>query len=93
LVPHDLLVYRTLQFDEETTTYEFFTQHPPILHMGVCETALVNVALHITFISVNQSFPIPLPVPLKDDATFVLGASLLSGHFYGDFLAKQEHQL
>jgi hypothetical protein len=30
---------------------------------------------------------------MKDDATFVLGANLLSGHFYGDFLAKQEHRL
>jgi hypothetical protein len=29
LVRRDLLVYRTLQFDEQTTTYEFFTQHPP----------------------------------------------------------------
>jgi hypothetical protein len=49
--------------------------------MGLCETALVNVALHITVISVNQRFAIPLSVPLKDDATFVLGANLLSGHF------------
>jgi hypothetical protein len=41
-VRHVLLVYQTLQFDEGTTTLEFFTQHPPILHMGLCETALAN---------------------------------------------------
>jgi hypothetical protein len=88
-----LLVYRTLQFDEETTTYEFFTQHPPILHMGLCETALANVALHITFMSVKQSFAVPPSVPLKDDTTFVLGSNLLAAHFYGDCLAKQERRL
>jgi hypothetical protein len=60
-VRHDLLVYRTLQFDKETTTYEFFTQYLPILHMGLCKTALVNVALHITFMSVNQKFAIRRP--------------------------------
>jgi hypothetical protein len=32
-VRHDLLVDQTLQFDEDTTTYQFFTQCPPILHM------------------------------------------------------------
>jgi hypothetical protein len=33
LVRHDLLVYQTLQFDEEMTMYQFFTQCPPILYM------------------------------------------------------------
>jgi hypothetical protein len=89
----DLLVYRTIPFDKETTTYEFFTQPPPILHMGLRETGLVDVALHITLMSVNQRFAIPPSVPLKDDATLVLGAHLLSAHCYGDFLAKQERRL
>jgi hypothetical protein len=31
-VRHHLLVDRILQFDEETTTHEFFTMHPPILY-------------------------------------------------------------
>jgi hypothetical protein len=87
---HDLLVHGILQFDEETTTYEFFTQHPPILHMGLCDTALVNGVLNITFMSVDPTFAIPQSVLWKDDATFVLGVNLLSSHFCGDFLAKQE---
>jgi hypothetical protein len=33
-VRRDLLVYRTLQFDEEMTTYEFLIQYLPILYMG-----------------------------------------------------------
>jgi hypothetical protein len=32
-------------------------------------------------------------VRLNDGATFVLGPNLLCDHFYGDFLAKQEHRL
>jgi hypothetical protein len=50
----------------------------------------VNIALHITFMSVDQTLAIPHSVLLKDDATFVPGVNLLSGHFDGDFLAKQE---
>jgi hypothetical protein len=92
-VLYDLMVYPTILFDKETTTYELFLRHPSILYMGLCETALVNVALHITLMSINQRLAIPPSVPLKDDATFVLGANLLSGHFYGDSLAKQEHWL
>jgi hypothetical protein len=91
-VLHELLVYQTILFNKATTTYELFIRHPSILYMGLCETALVNVALHITLMSVNQRFAISPSVPLKDDATFALGANLLSGHFYGDFLAKQEHR-
>jgi hypothetical protein len=34
---------------------------------------------------------IPQSALLKDDVTFVSGINLLSGHFYGDLLAKQEH--
>jgi hypothetical protein len=92
-VLYELQVYRTILFDKETTTYELFIRHPSILYMGLCETALVNVALHITFMPVNQKFAILPSVRLKDGATFVLGPNLLSGHFYGDFLAKQEHRL
>jgi hypothetical protein len=92
-VLYELLVYRTILFDKETTTYELFIRHPSILYMGLCETAFVNVALHITLMPVNQRFAIQPSVPLKDDATFVLGANSLSGHFYGDFLAKQENRL
>jgi hypothetical protein len=36
-VRHDLLLYRTLPFEEETRTYKFSTQHLPILYMGPCE--------------------------------------------------------
>jgi hypothetical protein len=88
-----LLVYRTILFDKETTTYEPFIRHPSILYMGLCEKALANVALHITLMPVKRRFAIPLSLPLKDDAAFALGANLLSGHFYGDFLARQEHWL
>jgi hypothetical protein len=80
-VLYELLVYRTILSDKETTTYEFFIRHPSILYMRLCETALVNVALHITLVSVNQRFAIPPSVPVKDDATFALGANSLSGHF------------
>jgi hypothetical protein len=73
-----------LQFDEETTTYEFFTQNPPVLHMGLYERVFANVALNFTFISVNQMLAI---------STSMLGANLQSGHFYGDFLAKQEQRV
>jgi hypothetical protein len=40
--------------------------------------------------SVNQTFAISTCVLLKDDVTFAIGANLLSGHFHGNFLAKQE---
>jgi hypothetical protein len=32
-VRYDLLVYRTLHFEEEMMIYESFTQHSPILYM------------------------------------------------------------
>jgi hypothetical protein len=86
----NLLVHRTLLFDEETTAYELFTKHPPILDMRLCETGLVNVALNVTFFSVDPTFAIPQSALLKDDVTFVPGVNLLSGHFCGGFLAKQE---
>jgi hypothetical protein len=59
--------------------------------MGLCEKVLDNVGLNITFISVHATFAIPHSVLLKDDGAFLLGVSLLSGHFYGDFRAKQEY--
>jgi hypothetical protein len=89
-VGHNLLVHRTLQFDEETTADEFFTQHPPFLYMRRCETRLINVALNITVILVDPTFAIAQPVLLENDVTFISGVNLLSGHFHGDFLAKQE---
>jgi hypothetical protein len=55
-VRHDLRVRRTLRFHKETTTYEFFTQHPPIRDTGLGETVLANVALNITFMSVHPTF-------------------------------------
>jgi hypothetical protein len=40
--------------------------------------------------SAGPAFATPQPVLLKNGATFALGVNLLSGHFYGDFMAKQE---
>jgi hypothetical protein len=74
-VRQDLLVHRTVQFDEEMTTYEFFTQHPLILYTRLCETVMVDVALRVTFMSVNQTFAIPTSVLLKNDLPFVLGVN------------------
>jgi hypothetical protein len=85
-----LLVYRTLHFDEERTTSDFFAQNPPILDMRLCEKVLVNIALNVAFMSVDPTFAVPTSALLKGDATSGLGDNLLSSHFYGDFLAKQE---
>jgi hypothetical protein len=57
--------------------------------MGLCETALVNVAVRITLMSVGQTFAIQAFLLLKDDVTCVLDVKLLYRHFYGDVLAKQ----
>jgi hypothetical protein len=93
-IRHGLLVYPTLQFDKETTTYEFFTLHPAILCMGRCETILANIALDITPMSVlRPDVCDPQPVLLKDDETFVLSINLLSSHSHGNFLVKQNHGL
>jgi hypothetical protein len=86
-----LLVRRVLPFDKETTTYELFTLHPPILYMGLCQTALVNVALNITLMSVDTMFAIPMSVLLKNDATLPFWVTLLSGQLYDEFLTKEEH--
>jgi hypothetical protein len=51
---------------------------------------MVFVNLNITFTSVGPMFAIPQSVLPKDDVTIGLGVNLLSSHFYGDFLAKQE---
>jgi hypothetical protein len=87
---HDLVVHRTRQFGEEAMPYKFFTQPSPILCIRLCETVFVNVTLDATFQSVHPAFEIPQSVLLKDDATFVLGFNLLSGHFSDDFLGNQE---
>jgi hypothetical protein len=65
LVWHDFLVRRTFQFNEKRTICEFFTQHPSILSMGLCEAVLVNAALNITFISVDSMSAMPQSVALK----------------------------
>jgi hypothetical protein len=86
----DSLVCQALQFDEETTTYVCFTQHPLIIWMGLGEAVLVDVALNTTVLSVDLMIAIPESVLLKDDALLVPGANLLSIRFSGDFLAKRE---
>jgi hypothetical protein len=89
-VRHDSMVLWTLQSGEETMPYRFFTQPSPILCIRPCETVFVNVTLDTTFMSVDPVFAISQSVLLKDDATFVLGFNLLSGHFSDDFLGNQE---
>jgi hypothetical protein len=88
-----LLVYGALQFEEETRTSEFFTQHPPILHMALCERVFISGALNVMFMSVNQRFATPESELLNDDLTFMLSANFLSDHFYRHFLAKQGHRV
>jgi hypothetical protein len=88
-----LLVYGTLQFEEEIRTSEFFTQHPPILHMALCETVFISGPLNVMFMSVNQSFATPQSELLNDNPTFTLSVNLLSDHFYRHILAKQGHRV
>jgi hypothetical protein len=92
-VRHNLLVHRTLPFDEETTTCEFFTQHPPILCVGRWEMVLVDVALNTTIMRVDPTFAMPQSVPLKDGATIVLGVNLLFGHFCGTSWSSRSRHL